>query len=300
MRVVLEVTSGPAAGRKIWLQAGQIAEIGSAAGMDLSLVDDRSLRALHFALICDHAGCRLLDHSSGSTVINGKPAAEAALRDGDSIRAGETGFRVRIDGQAPAAGNQPGGLSTGGQPVDPNLPPPVTLEQCQQAELTKEAQALLDNVRPAPEFGDFLLAQGLALDALRLWAHLLPKREAVWWACRSIATTVPEAQSDPGFVAAENWVLDPTDANRRACLPAAEAAAMKSPGALAALAAYFSGGSLGPPDMPVVAPGERLTARSVAGAVLLAAVGKTAEIIAQKQQAALELARAVFDGADKW
>jgi len=28
MRVVLEVTSGPAAGRKIWLQAGQVAEIG--------------------------------------------------------------------------------------------------------------------------------------------------------------------------------------------------------------------------------------------------------------------------------
>jgi len=178
--------------------------------------------------------------------------------------------------------------------------PLVTRELCRQAELSSDAQALAGDPRPASEFCDLLLAQGLALDALRLWAHLLPKREAVWWACRSIATLVADAQADPGFVAAENWVLDPTDANRRAGLPAAEAAAMNSPGALAALAAYFSGGSLSPPDLPVVAPDERLTARTAAGAVLLAAGGKTAEIIAQNQQAVVQLARAVFDGADKW
>ncbi|HEX4147924.1 MAG TPA: FHA domain-containing protein [Pirellulales bacterium] len=297
MRVVLEVTSGPAAGRKIWLQAGQVAEIGSAAGMDLSLVDDRSLRAVHFALVCDFYGCRLLDRSGGRTSINGEAAGEAALRDGDSIHAGDTRFRVRIDGQAPMPVKAP---SASANPGNDNPLPLATLELCQEAELGSPAKLLAADQRPVSDFCDLLLSKGLATDALRLWAQVLPKREAVWWACRSMATDLSDAQSDPGYVAAENWVLDPNDGNRRACLPAAEAAAMNSPGALAALAAYFSGGSLTAPDMPVVAPDPRLTARMASAAVLLSATGETGQIIAHKQQAALQRAGAVFRGLDKW
>jgi hypothetical protein len=53
---------------------------------------------------------------------------------------------------------------------------------------------------------------------------------------------------------------------------AAPAAGNDSPAHWAAMAASWSGGSLAPPEAPVVPPGETLTAQAVDGAVLLAAV----------------------------
>jgi hypothetical protein len=43
------------------------------------------------------------------------------------------------------------------------------------------------------------------------------------------------------------------------------------------LAAFFSGGSLAPPDAPVVPPGEYLTAKAASGAVIFAAVSPQPE-----------------------
>ena len=56
-------------------------------------------------------------------------------------------------------------------------------------------------------------------DAVRFFAHLLPKREAVWWASQCARQT---AGSDPPQVvvgaikAAETWVAELNDEARRA------------------------------------------------------------------------------------
>jgi hypothetical protein len=72
--------------------------------------------------------------------------------------------------------------------------------------------------------------------------------------------------------AAERWVADPSEANRRAAQAASEAAGLGTPAGCAAMAAFWSGGSLAPPEAPVVPPGEILTAHGSAGPVMLAAV----------------------------
>ena len=56
---------------------------------------------------------------------------------------------------------------------------------------------------------DRLVAAGRHQDAVKLLAHALPKREAVWWACMC-ARAIPDAALPPedaaAIEAAETWV----------------------------------------------------------------------------------------------
>jgi hypothetical protein len=61
----------------------------------------------------------------------------------------------------------------------------------------------------------------------------------------------------------------------------ADQADLGSPAGCAGLAAFVSGGSLGPPEGPVVPPAEDLTAKAVAGAVTLAADAEEPEQAAE-------------------
>src|SRR5262249_30851354 len=147
-----------------------------------------------------------------------------------------------------------------------------------------------------------LVSQELYLDALRLLAHALPKREAVWWACR--CARLERAEQPPAeaeaVAAAEVWVKDPSEANRRAAQKAAEAAEVTTPAGCAASAALWSGGSLSLPDAPVVAPGETLTAQGVANAVLMAAEAREPEKARQRYSQFFTEGIGVATGAKKW
>ena len=86
-------------------------------------------------------------------------------------------------------------------------------------------------------------------------------------------------------------MIDPKDEKRRAAFPAAEAAGIGTPAGCAAAAAYFSGGSLAPPDLPVVPPRRHVTGGLVAAALTLAAVIKQPEKAPEKHAAFLRTGR---------
>jgi len=143
-------------------------------------------------------------------------------------------------------------------------------------ELEPGPSAALQGLATAAEGVEKLEAQGFGNDALRLAAHALPKREAVWWACMC-ADAVPDPALKPGDaaarMAAEAWVRKPTDdALRRSAWDAAQKTEFRSPEAWAAVGAFWSGGSMSPAGQPVVPPGEHLTGVAISGAVLMAAV----------------------------
>ena len=100
--------------------------------------------------------------------------------------------------------------------------------------------------------------------------------------------------------AARAWVLDPSEENRRACWSAAEAAEIGSPAGCTAMAAFFSGGSLSLPDLPVVPPGEDLTGRMATGALMLAAVMNEPEKASEKHTAFLRTGLQIADGQNLW
>ena len=94
-------------------------------------------------------------------------------------------------------------------------------------------------------------------EAVRLCAHALPRREAVWWACMCARGVPPQALPAADIAAlnaAETWVRKPGDeALRRAAWDAAQATDFRSPEAWAAVGAFWSGGSLSPEGQPVTA-----------------------------------------------
>jgi hypothetical protein len=94
-------------------------------------------------------------------------------------------------------------------------------------------------------------------------------------------------------------VADPTEENRRAAHAAAEAAGLAHPAGCAAMACFWSGGSLAPANLPVVPPGEHLTAHGAAGAVMLAAVTEPAKA-AERQARFLALGLEVAAGTRRW
>lgn len=107
-------------------------------------------------------------------------------------------------------------------------------------------------------------------DGLSFCAYLLPKREAVWWACnciRSIEGSLSEGDEKLLSIA-ESWVDEPEEVNRRAALLASEGITVRSPSSWALLAAAWSGGSMVADAERPVPPPAHLTAQAVRAAVL--------------------------------
>jgi hypothetical protein len=156
---------------------------------------------------------------------------------------------------------------------------------CQAAEISGEARELLQPGASARQYVDLLVEKEEFPDAVRFLSHALPKREAVWWAwvcARRTAGDNPPAPIKDSLAATEKWIAQPTEENRRNAMRAAEVAELSTPAGCAGLGAFFSGGSLSPPEAPPNPPGEFLTAKAVAGAVIMAVVTTEPEKAAEK------------------
>jgi hypothetical protein len=177
------------------------------------------------------------------------------------------------------------------------------VEICQRFEIGEEARTLLNGQMAPREFLDALLQAGLFADATRFLAYAVPKREAVWWACqcaRAVAPSPPPPVAE-ALRAAEKWAADPAEENRRLAKAAADAAQLSTPAGCAALAAFLSGGSLAPPEVETaVPPAEDLTAKVVAGAILLAAVTPPPEKAPERFREFLGLGQEVAAGVNRW
>jgi hypothetical protein len=111
--------------------------------------------------------------------------------------------------------------------------------------------------------------------AVKVVGLALPRMEAIAWAAAVVADCVDQ-QSLP--VARRllldgtlRWLDDPSDEHRRSLFGSAQTAEDDWPEKLLALAAFFSGGSIGPEDIDPILPAPFLTGELASGAVLLTA-----------------------------
>ena len=160
-------------------------------------------------------------------------------------------------------------------------------EICAQYALSPEAQPHL-NPQIAPlAFLDALIAHSLYADGIQFLARALSKREAVWWSAtcaRELSADMKQPEFLAAVEAAESWVYRPTEQNRRTAEKAANAIKASNPARWTSMAAFWSGGSLAPPDAPEVKPAEDFTAKAVAGAVMMAAGLDPAQSDARNQR----------------
>jgi hypothetical protein len=155
-------------------------------------------------------------------------------------------------------------------------------------ELTEPAKEMVPGANNPAAYLDSLAKAGLMSDAIRWLAQGLRPRESVWWACLAARAYVEWGNKlpDPDVVAltaAETWVFKPEEENRRAAMAKAQETGYQSPASWAAIAAFWSGGSMAPPDMPVVAVPQHLIGRAVWGAVMIA-IGPVPPPEAEKRQ----------------
>jgi hypothetical protein len=101
---------------------------------------------------------------------------------------------------------------------------------------------------------------------LAFLAHLLPRREAVWWGCQCVRAVQGD---DEGVRLALQWVRDPDERTRREALDFAQAG-LGSPGSWLARAAGYSGGSVLAPDQPATPAPPEACAQAVHAALITA------------------------------
>ncbi|WP_226643348.1 DUF6931 family protein [Microbulbifer variabilis] len=142
-------------------------------------------------------------------------------------------------------------------------------------EVSEEAEEhLVPDTAPEVSINQ-LVEAGLYPDAIKLLAHGLPKREAVWWAClaaRDIQSPETDEDNVSALIAAETWAKKPSEESRLKCKALGDKTKHKTPASWAATAASWCHGSLAAEGEPVVEPPEHLYAHAVAGSITLAAV----------------------------
>jgi len=126
---------------------------------------------------------------------------------------------------------------------------------------------------PSLQFLEGLIARGELDRAVGFCAFLLPRREAVWWGCRTVRAliAVPSRDEETAIRAAEEWVRQPEEDRRATALELGVRGNSELPSTYLALAAGWSGGriSMGAGE-PIPVPPHQ-TARVVRAAVLVAA-----------------------------
>ncbi len=135
-----------------------------------------------------------------------------------------------------------------------------------------------------------LASKGRLDDAIAFCGYLLPRREAVWWACRSVRALNADAgkSNADGLNLAEAWVRDPSSQNRKAAEDFAKTADKDHALTWLALAAAWSGGAISMGGAQPIAPPPELTPHAGRVAILLSARDLTAEDRRAKLTACVE------------
>lgn len=172
-----------------------------------------------------------------------------------------------------------------------------------QVALSEQARGLLTPTQTPHQYLAALREAGFLVESVHFLSWALPRREAIWWACQCVRsmflpTTAPIQVK--AIEITEKWAALPTDENRRAAHAIADTAGYGTPGGCAAVAAFFSGGSLAPPNLPAVAPAEHLCPKSVANAVLLAALQNEPLLFDERLGKFLDVGLTVAAGTNRW
>ena len=132
---------------------------------------------------------------------------------------------------------------------------PTALGRC---EFQPDINMLIDR-RAGIELAIMTLQEaGKLVEASKLFAHVLPKREAVWWACICAHFSEPSDIAEADRLAREiaaDWVRKQDDDLRYAAYKQANETGFQSAHAWAAVAAFWSGASIAPRGTTPMAPG---------------------------------------------
>jgi hypothetical protein len=141
--------------------------------------------------------------------------------------------------------------------------------------LSGEARSRLDPALNVRAFLDTLRRDGLLVDAVGVLTHCLPRQYALAWACEcwqdAHAGIEPDPADKSALAAAQRWLKEPTEDNRRAAFELADRLEYRTAATWLAAGAGWAGGSLLPPGQTEIPPPPTLSGEAVSAAVILTA-----------------------------
>ena len=141
--------------------------------------------------------------------------------------------------------------------------------------LGDEAKRRIDPLVSLRAYLDSLRRDGLLGDAVDVVSYVLPKQYAIAWGCECWRVAHERAEPDPvdksAAAAAQRWLQDPSEENRRAALMLADRLGYRTAGAWLAAAAGWTGGTMMPGGEYEVPPPPGLSGNAVSAALKLLA-----------------------------
>ena len=152
-------------------------------------------------------------------------------------------------------------------------------------------------------FLNTLAQKDLLPEAIRYLAIALPRREAIWWACATHRTLGPDQLDDikeqDAWRIVEEWVYNPTEDTRNQTYAIADTLGYQTPGAYGAMAVFWSGGSIAPPESgQIVPPGPGLTGTAVGASILMTCSKGEPKRAIERQKEALRIGLDVAYGGN--
>lgn len=181
--------------------------------------------------------------------------------------------------------------------------PPTIMELAEWADIGDEALAvLLPDAGLKPNL-ERLAEEGFHVEAVKVLAHALPPRGAVWWGWGCAKQAAGDDLADEAracLEATEAWLAEPSDARRRAAGNLGNEAKDASPASMAAMAVFLAEGSTSPPDLPHTDPPPYVAAKLASGAVGLAALGDDPETVGPRLEKFLKQGMEVARKSGLW
>ncbi len=162
------------------------------------------------------------------------------------------------------------------------------------ANVSEEAKAIFKPDLGPSRFVHLLESNNLFKDAIQFLAHGLPIEIAVKWAsacARELLLPDRLERSKESLEHVEAWLKTPDESNRWNARTAADKSGLSSPVDLIAMAVFFSGGSITPPDTPATPPPPYLANKMVVGAIQLAVLSQKPEQATERYRTTLRISR---------
>jgi hypothetical protein len=170
----------------------------------------------------------------------------------------------------------------------------TTVEIADIAKLSDPAKELArDDLRPS-RYVELLEKAKLFKDAVLFLVYGLPIPLGIRWGCRCCRELLTEQQIEEmklSLEAAEGWTEAPSDEARWAAKDAAEKDDVKSPADLLAMAVFFSGGSVTPPNTPEAQAPPHVAQKMTAGSIQVSVLTNAPEKAEERYQKALQISR---------
>lgn len=169
----------------------------------------------------------------------------------------------------------------------------TTPEILKAADLTSDAAALAKDDMPPAQYLGLLEQKSLFRDAVRFLAHKLEVNKAIEWA-HSVAKELQDPndrQGEESLAAAGRWLESQDDKSRWEGFHASDKGGNSSAGDCVAMAAFFAGKSITPPEAPETPPPPHFAQTMAANSIVVAVYSHAVERSEQRYKQALAMGR---------